>query len=284
MGAERSQKVVSPLLTSLFFSGSFVAAEYTTADLGPLTTSLLRYVVALGFLSALALLGLFGIVGYHYFFFSSLRYTEVASTAIINALSPVVTGVLAALFLGERLSARSYFGIGLSFAGVIVLLARGDLRSLTGQGVNRGDLLMLVSVISWAVYALMIRKLVQRYSSFTLTWYATLFGVLQLALLALPERPLQQVGRMSGRSIGSVIYMGLFASGLGYLLYNRSIAAIGPTRTASFVYSVVPVLVAVLALAFFAESVTPAMTVGAALIVLGLNFALREKGRSTEAA
>ena len=40
-------KVLLPLLTSLLFAGSFVAGKYTTVELGPLTTSLLRYVIAL---------------------------------------------------------------------------------------------------------------------------------------------------------------------------------------------------------------------------------------------
>ena len=101
--------------TGILFAGSYVAAEFTTRDLEPLTTSLLRYLVALLFLATLGrwvtgspfrvrardlptliLLGLFGIVGYHYFLFLSLRYTEVANTAIVNALSPLVTAVLAA--------------------------------------------------------------------------------------------------------------------------------------------------------------------------------------------
>ena len=124
-------------MTSVLFSGSYIAGKYTTLDLGPLTTTLLRYVVALLFLSSLLLhykrsalvlrsrdiapallLGLFGIVGYHYFFFLSLRYTEVANTAIINALSPVLTGVAAALLIKERLSRANYAGLVIAFAVV----------------------------------------------------------------------------------------------------------------------------------------------------------------------
>lgn len=82
-------RVLLPLMTSVLFSGSYIAGKYTTLDLGPLTTTLLRYVVALLFLSSLLLhyrrsaldlrrrdivpallLGLFGISGYH---FSSSR-------------------------------------------------------------------------------------------------------------------------------------------------------------------------------------------------------------------
>ena len=126
------------------FAGSFVAGKYAIMDLGPLTATFLRYIVALAFLSCLiphygtsclrisrrdivlmALLGLSGIVGYHFFFFSSLGQTEVANTAIINALSPVVTGILAAVFIRERLSRTNYLGVVIATAGVIVLVTRG---------------------------------------------------------------------------------------------------------------------------------------------------------------
>ena len=205
-----------PLVTSALFSGSYVAAKYTTHDLGPLTTTLLRYGVALGFLACLlpyyrmsslrlarrdlpwaAIMGLTGIVGYHFFFFSSLRYTEVANTAIINALSPVVTGLLAAAFIRERLTAANYLGVVLATLGVLLLISDGDPVRLLAREFNRGDLLMLASVLCWAAYALIVKSLSARYSGYTLTLYATLFGVLLLGLLTSLESPLEQLAAIS---------------------------------------------------------------------------------------
>ena len=282
-----------PLMTSVLFSGSYVAGKYTTLDLGPLTTTLLRYLIALLFLSALLLhykrsalalrardiapallLGLFGIVGYHYFFFLSLRYTEVANTAIINALSPVLTSIAAAVLIKERLSRRNYAGVLVAFFGVLLLLSRGAIDTILDLRFNKGDLLMLLSVISWIVYALLIRTMLDRYSGFTLTFYATLFGVVMLLFLAPQEAPLGNIQEISRASLLSVIYMGIGGSGLGYLLYNLSIREIGPTRTASFVYSVIPPIVAVLALLFFQQPITPIMIASMILILLGLRMML----------
>jgi drug/metabolite transporter (DMT)-like permease len=282
-----------PLMTSVLFAGSYVAGKYTTLDLGPLTTTLLRYLIALLFLSGLLLhykrsalalrardiapallLGLFGIVGYHYFFFLSLRYTEVANTAIINALSPVFTSVAAAVLIKERLSRRNYAGVLVAFFGVLLLLSRGAIDTILDLRFNRGDLLMLLSVISWMVYALLIRTMLDRYSGFTLTFYATLFGVVMLLFLAPQEAPLENIREISRASLLSVVYMGIGGSGLGYLLYNLSIREIGPTRTASFVYSVIPLIVAVLALLFFQQPITPIMIASMILILLGLRMML----------
>jgi drug/metabolite transporter (DMT)-like permease len=284
----------------VLFSGSYIAGKYTTVDLGPLTTTLLRYLIALLFLTLLLarykgsalklhrrdlvpaiILGLTGIVGYHFFFFLSLRYTEVANTAIINALSPVLTSVMAALIIHERLSRWNYAGVVLAFLGVLVLISRGDFDAVLAVRFNKGDLLMLLSVVSWMFYALLIRTMLERYSGFTLTFYATLFGVLLLLVLAPVEAPWEQVRQMSRASIVSVFYMGICGSGLGYLLYNLSIREIGPTRTSSFVYSVIPLIVAVLALLFFMQAITPIMMVSMVLILAGLRMMLHgTDGRS----
>ncbi len=287
------RSLILPLATSILFAGSFIAGKFTTADLGPLTTSLCRYLIALLFLSALighyklnalkvarrdlaalGLLGLSGIAGYHYFFFLSLRYTEVANTAIINASSPVLTGFVASLLLGERLGWRNYLGIGLTFSGVVVLLTRADPNRIVDWQFNTGDLLMLMAVVCWVIYALLLKTLVTRYSSFTLTYYGVLSGVAILALLALVEQPFAQVSAMSAASWYSILYMGLFASGIGYLLYTYSVASLGPTRTAGAVYALVPVFVVVLAWLFFDQPITAPMMLSMTLILTGLRLIL----------
>ncbi|MDH4035251.1 MAG: DMT family transporter, partial [candidate division Zixibacteria bacterium] len=269
------RKIVLPFITSFLFAGSFVAGKYTNIDLGPLTTTLLRYLIALLFLACLLfkygrdslkvrrkdlwqmfLLGAFGVVGYHYFFFSSLLYTDAANSAIINATNPIYTGTLAALFLGERLSLRNYLGVLVAMAGVLFLLVRGDLSVLTRFDFNRGEILMLLGVFCWVIYSLMIKGLSKTYSGFTLTWYAAVFGVVQLLVLVFLEQPVQQVQQLSTASVLSLLYMGILASGVGYYLFVLSIQEIGPTRTAGSVYSTVPVFVAGLALMFFGEQIT----------------------------
>jgi drug/metabolite transporter (DMT)-like permease len=285
-----------PIGNSFLFCGSFIAGKYTTVELGPLTTTLLRYGIALGVLGLLIyrcdrptkalavargdwglmlLLGLFGVVGYHYFFFTSLRYTATANTAIINAFNPVVTGIMAALFIGERLTRRQYSGIALALVGVLTLLTRGRLTALLTLELNRGDVLMLCAVLCWVVYSLMIKQLSQRYSGLTITFYAAVAGVGQLLILASLERWWQQIATLSLSSLIAILYMGVAASGIAYLLFNLSIQQVGPTRTASVVYSLVPIFVAALAWLFFREPLTPPMVASMGLILLGVNLVLR---------
>lgn len=288
-------KILLPTATSFLFAGSFVAGKYTNIDLGPLTTTLLRYIIAVIALSGLifhygrdslkiqkkdiwqmVLLGLFGVVGYHYFFFTSLLHTKAANSAIINASNPLFTSTMAAVFLRERLSTRSYFGVALALLGVMILLTRGNLEFLLSMQFNRGEIMMLLGVFCWVIYSLMIKNLLKRYSGFTITYYASLFGTVLLLFLVPLEDYYTTDIILSMPSILSLIYMGVFASGIGYFLFNLSLDKIGPTRTASSVYSLVPIFVSLLAFLFFDESVSIIMLFCTVLIIVGLNLALKE--------
>ncbi len=228
------------------------------------------------------MLGLTGVVGYHYFFFLSLRFTEVANTAIINASSPVATGLSAAMILRERLAPQNYLGIAISCSGVLLLLTKGDLAQLLALDFNRGDLLMFCAVLSWVAYSLLVKRLLTKYSGFTLTYFAAAFGVVVLVPLAIGEGLAGQLEEVSSATWGAVLYMGTGASGMGYLFYNFSIERLGPTRTSGLVYSFVPIFVAALAWSFFDEPVTRNMILSAGMILAGLHLMLTKKGDRTK--
>ncbi len=280
-------------MTSLLFAGSFIAGKFTTIDLSPLVTTWVRYSITLVFLTgllllyqrsafkinpsdliALCLLGWFGVVGYHYFFFLSLQYTAIANTAMINATNPVITSLAAAIFLKERLTLKNYWGGLIAFLGTLILLSQGNLNNLFGLKFNLGDGLMFLAVFSWVIYSLILKQLSTKYSGFTLSYYAAVFGVLLLSILVLTENPIAQLQQISKPSLLSVAYMGIGASGLGYLQYTLSVAKIGPTKTASFVYSFVPLFVAILAFLFFQQSITVLMVISMIFIVIGVNLML----------
>lgn len=287
--------IALPIGASLLFSGSFIAGKYTTVDLLPLTVSLWRYLVALLFLSLLArlrpslslkvawrdliplsLLGLSGIVGYHYFFFSSLRHTAVLNAAIINATNPIITSIAAALFLGETLAFKNYSGGAIAFVGVILLLTKGNLENLLTLQFNYGDLLMLIAMLCWVLYSLLLKSLSRRYSGFTLTYYAALFGVIFLVFLAAPEHPIAQLRSSAIASQLGILYMGIGTSGLGYLQYNLSVIAIGATRTSCVIYSFIPIFVALLSFLFFGDAIAPLMLLIMAFIIAGVNLMLSQ--------
>ena len=279
---------------AVLFAGSFVAGKVAADRLGPLTITLLRYVIAFGFLVVLFVrrstrslavrahdiplfmfLGATGIVGYHYFFFRALTYTAVANTAIINAVNPVLTGILAGLLLRERIGRRGAAGIIVTVVGTLLLVSKGNPWIVFRGGLNRGDALMLGGVLSWSLYSLVVRRLTTRYSGYTVTFYATSCGLALLIPLALAEGLVNQFAGIEWSTWVAIAYMGVAASGLGYLLYNISVGSIGPTKTAGIVNGTVPLLVAILALVVFAEPITLAMGLSGAMVLAGLGLTIR---------
>ena len=85
-----------------------------------------------------------------------------------------------------------------------------------------------------------------------------------------------QIAGISLESTLSMLYMGVFASGMGYLLYNYSINNVGPTKTSTLINSAVPFFVAFLAFMFFGETVNVAMGVSIVFIIVGVNLVMHD--------
>jgi drug/metabolite transporter (DMT)-like permease len=184
------------------------------------------------------------------------------------------------VLLGERLSRRNYLGIALALVAVALLVTEGDLAGVAARGFNRGDVAMLLAVLCFVAYSLLTKRLLTRHSSLVLTFYATLSGVAILLFVVPLADVAAQMEGMSAASLYAVLYMGVFASGLGYLTYAFSIEAIGPTRAAAFVYSLLPVLVAALAFAFFGERPGAMALLSAVAILIALHEVLTADSRT----
>ncbi|MCA9751638.1 MAG: DMT family transporter [Gemmatimonadetes bacterium] len=277
------------------FGTSYGAAKIATEELAPMGAVLLRYVFGTLFLGvlvattrrgrvggvrrrapwpALLAMAVFGLVGYQTFFFASLRYTAVFNTALINALSPVITGLLAAAFLRERLPRRSWAGIALVVLGVVTLLSRGNPARLLALELNRGDALMLGAVTSFAIHSLVVRR-VAGASSLVSSFHATILGTGLLAGMARAFEGWPSL-HVSPRIWIALVWMGIAASGIGFVLFNRSVTENGPTRTSAFVYGLVPLFVALLGWILFREIPGPSAIVATVLVLAGLAWTARD--------
>ncbi len=286
------------LSTAAVFAGSTIAGKFASESLDPISIILVRSLMALMFLAILAapqgtaafkvsprhllpiaLLGASGIVGYVYFVLLSLDHTALSNTAIISSLSPVITAVAAAILIGERLSARSYFGLLVSLGGVLLLLSQGNWDVIAGLRFNYGDRLMLLAVGCSVFYGLVAKILSGRYPAITLTLYMTLAAVVIL-LVIVDWQKLATVETLAYDVWLALFFMGVVSSGFGYMLYNVTVKVIGPTRTSCSVYSATPVFVMVLAYWIFSEAINLLSALSAVLISLGLYLTLYQSTKS----
>lgn len=205
--------------------------------------------------------------------YMGLQHTSATNAGLIYAVSPVLILAIAAIALKEPVAPRQIAGIALALAGVLAILARGDVNALLGLAFNRGDLLVLAGAAAWAVYTVLLRRgggaplpVVTQFAANALS------GVLVLAPFyaweTLSGHPVVPTWETAVRILG----VALVASVLAFLAYQKTIALLGPARAGTALY-VSPVWVALFAWALLGESLQPFHLAGAALIAPGVVLA-----------
>ncbi|MEA4826524.1 MAG: DMT family transporter, partial [Clostridium sp.] len=210
-----------------------------------------------------------GMVGYHVFFFSALRHTSVINSSLIAAINPIATTIFSVIILNEKLTTKNIIAIGVCFLGIIVVITKGNLGILKTLSFNVGDLYMLVAVIVWALYTVLSKKMLKKYSPIKVTTYVFAMTIVVLIPALIWENPATYIGNTDMKGWLSVLYMALFASTCGYLIQQISIKKIGPMRT-NLYYNLVPVFSMILSLLILKTTVSPVQIVAGIFIIVGV--------------
>ena len=129
----------------------------------------------------LCALGILLIVGGNAMLFLALQYTIAINAAVLNSTEPVIILVVAWLLFRDPVGWRQAAGIGMSLAGVLVLIGRGDFAVLAALDFNRGDLIVMGAYVSWGFYAVLLRRAPRELDQVTIL--ALILGFGSLALL-----------------------------------------------------------------------------------------------------
>jgi drug/metabolite transporter (DMT)-like permease len=189
--------------------------------------------------------------------------------AILNSTVPLFTIVIAPLFLhDEHITANRIAGLAVGFVGVI-LLTSGDLGGTSsGGGISFGIVALLLSAVSYALGAVYARRNARGLSPITTALFQVIFAfMITTALAFVIENPLGAT--ITPAAAFSVVWLGLFGSGMAYLLFFRLLSHWGPTRTSLVAY-LLPVWGIVLGVAVLQEHVDARVLLGTALIVGGV--------------
>jgi len=209
-----------------------------------------------------------------YFIFETigLQHTTAPKAALIIALTPIVVLFLAFLFLGERNSPRSLFGVFMSLLGISVLVGGDPQFRWTLRGHLLGDLLIFGAVISAALYIVCARDLGRTHSAREITSMQTLYGALFYLAPFLLELPEIQWSAVSGRSLGALAYLTVFATFGAFLCYNYGLTKVPAARASVFINGI-PVVTALGAWLLLGEKLTIFQATGGLLVLLGVYLA-----------
>jgi len=202
------------------------------------------------------------------FFAEGLQRTTATNGALIMALSPLVSALLAALMFRESLSARRLLGVVLGFGGVAAVVF-----SHPGSGLTRastGDLLMVAGVISFAAGGALVQRLARSMNPIMISWAIYLLGTVLLLVQVVVATPVLTLEVMfpGWWPWALILFSGVMATALSNLLWNRAIATIGVARTAVYLYWV-PVFGVLFAAILLDERLTGWHLVGFVAVMAG---------------
>ncbi|MDP3044311.1 MAG: DMT family transporter [Eubacteriales bacterium] len=284
-------------LTPMFWGGAFVAAKYVVPELHPVVAASVRFLLsflvlfpvlmiwegpkslpALRDVPLLMFLGLTGIFTYNVLFFYGLQTSQAADGALVVASSPVFTAIIAAIWLKERFCLGQMAGFALCILGVVTIIAKGSPQVLLNREYNPGDLLLVGCAISWALYSVAGKLVMQRMSPLASTTYAVGFGAVFLTVAAIPFGSWEMVVGMSVSAIWGLLFLALFASGVAYVFWFTGVKKVGAGRSSVFV-NFVPFWAAIAGVVILSEQLALFHLVGAVLTVGGAYLVTTKKAK-----
>lgn len=218
-----------------------------------------------------------GLCGGSLYFISentALGITLASNVSLIICTAPILTALLSRLFnKGERLKKHLIYGSLMALLGVGLVVFNG---SFILQINPLGDMLTLLAALMWAFYGLILRRLGNRYPTLFVTRKVFFYGVVTLipVLIASPIHP--QLAVLSRPAvIGNLLFLGIFASLICYIMWNTAVKELGVVRTTNYIY-VVPLVTLLTSAIVIDETITVVALIGSAFILSGVYVA--EKG------
>jgi drug/metabolite transporter (DMT)-like permease len=279
-------------LTALFWGGAFIAGRLLALELPHFVAATGRYGVATAALFVflwlregslpkptarqwlgISLLGATGVFLYNAFFFSALAELSASRAALIIATNPALTAVATWLVFRQRFAWWQWAGVATAFAGVAIVVSRGDI-ALVSDAFGLGEVLMFGGAVSWVVYTLVGRSLMQRQdalSPLATTAYASGVGLLLLASAAIFELPQVQWNRIGITELVAMGYLGLLGTAVGFVWFYEGVKALGAARASVFT-NLVPVFGVALGVLLLGEPLLASMIVGGVVTLAGVSL------------
>ena len=280
-------------LTMLFWAGNWVIGRALSEAVEPVALNFARWAIAVVVLAPFALpalrgrgavirrhagilvlLSLTGIAVFHAMVYVGLKTTSTVNAVLLNSSLPLFILACSWILERERATPRQVGGMLLSFAGILVILARGEPGALLQLDVHPGDAWILLAMPVWGVYAVLLKRRPPELGGVSFLFLLAVIGTLLLAPAAALEAAHAPPRWPSAEAVAGVLYIGLFASVLAFICWNKGVAIVG-ANAAGFTLHLLPVFGTLLAIVFLGESFQPFHAAGIATILTGVLVATR---------
>jgi drug/metabolite transporter (DMT)-like permease len=283
---------ILPYLEALFavvvWGASFIATKIAVGQISPISVVWLRFAMGLPILMAavvmrkqfafpkgkewlyFALLGFLGISFHQWLQSNGLQTSQATTTAWIVATSPAFIAILGWLTLKEKLTLTQTSGIVFAMLGVLIVVSKGDLTSLTiGQFGTTGDVLILISSVNWAVFSILSRYGLKRHPSTRMTFWVMTIGWMITSTAFFAQGKTAELALLDTRGWWAMIFLGIFTTGLAYIAWFDALSQLPAAQTGAFLFIEPPTSMIVAAI-ILSEAITWASLLGGAVILAGV--------------
>ncbi len=280
------------MLAVIIWSGNFIVARGVIKQIPPISLAFYRWL--LGSLIILPIsfktfgrewpvirrswlylfgVALTGIALFNTFVYIGAHYTTAINLALIGTTSsPVFAIILARIFLGEKIGWLKAIGLLLCITGVVFLISHGKVENLLNFHFTAGDGWVLLAAFSFAIYNTLVRKKPVAISPINFLRTTFCFGTLLLLPFFIYEYQTTPAVVWTPGLFLIIIYLGLGASVICFLCWNKALANLGAGRTALF-GNLIPVFSSIEAALILGEEFTGIHIVSMVLVFAGLIIA-----------
>jgi len=216
-----------------------------------------------------------GVVINQVLFLAGLNLTSPINSSIILAINPVAAFVFAAVILKENISLIRGGGLAVGLSGIMLLIlqeGRPDLSSSTFLG----NLYTLINTLSWALFTVLIKRMLEKYSAVTVMKWVFFFGMFANIPLGYSQLKTTDWYAISSTAWFAIGFVVIFATYLGYLLMTFGLRRLSPTVVSSYTYSQ-PVIAAIVAVLYGQDKLNVTDVISASLIFAGVYMVSRQK-------
>ena len=286
-------------LCVFFWSGNFIVGKFATLyEVPPLTLNFFRWLIVWIILIpftfkdiflnikiikekfySILLMSITSISIFNSVVYYSLNFTQVLNGALMISAIPVLIIFISFIFRVEKINFNQVLGLILSITGVIIIITQLEFSRLIHLDLNKGDLWLLVAMLSWAIYSTMLKTHKTGLNYLTFISVIVTIGLIFLLPQFLYEFNNQELIKLNFAFFLIISYVVLFA-GLGaYIFWNKAVLIVGPSRAGIFLH-LMPVFSSFMAIFLLNEKFMNFHVFGAIAIILGIYLSSKKTSLS----
>jgi len=218
--------------------------------------------------------GTIGIILHQLLQLKSLEHTTATNVGWILTLIPAATGLLAWIFLKEKISPQQIVGLLIAMTGLALFVSRGNPRNLSFIR-NYGDFLSFVSIFTWAFYSIITKHILNKYDAMPISTVHMALGFLFFLTISVNNIP-SQIATLDLHEWVILLLIGLIPSGMAYFWWNAGLKKLSAMTTSMFIFPEA-VFASAAGHIILGESFTKSMLLFSVIIFTGVYVSVRGK-------